>query len=438
MKTSSTRSKKLGVWMGTALVIGNMIGSGIFLLPAALSTFGGISILGWILTATGGMLLALIYARLSRIIPKTGGPYTYIRVAFGDFTAFLVAWGYWIALFTGLAAIAVGFVGYFAFFWPELASNSTLAGSVAIFAVWVLTWINMQGIREAGIVQFVTTVLKTVPLLLIGTLGYLYFQVENFTPFNPTGDSSFSAIGAAAALTLWAFLGLESATIPADEMENPEKTVPKATIYGTFITAIIYIISTIAVMGIIPPSSLSTSTAPFADAAEMVWGSWAGYAMAGGAVIACFGALNGWTLVTAQIPLAMAKDGLFPKKFGELSQNGTPDFGLIANAVLVSLTLLLNFSKNLVNQFTFIILLATMTTLLLFALSSVAELMISIKEKKLLSMKGLIKLVTISALAFLYSMWTIAGAGQEIVYWGFLLIITGVPVYIWIKWQDAK
>ena len=439
MRSESNMSKKrgLGLWMSSALVVGNMIGSGIFLLPAALAAYGGISIIGWLFTATGAMLLALIYSRLSGFIPKTGGPYIYIRMAFGNFAGFIVAWGYWISIFIGNAAIAVGFVGYFAFFWPALASNSFLAGIVALASIWLLTWINTMGVRNAGFVQLVTTILKIVPLAVISTLGLLYFNIDNFTPFNMSGESSFSAITATGALTLWAFLGLESATIPAEDVKDPTRTIPRATVLGTLFSAVIYILGTVAVMGIIPPSALANSTAPFADAANSIWGSWAGYAVAAGAAISSFGALNGWILLSGQIPLAIARDNLFPAKFGRLSKRGTPVFGLVVSSVLVTVIMMMNYTKNLVEQFTFILLLSTLTALLLYAFSTMAELMISIKEREKFSKGRLLKTIVISVLAFLYTMWAIAGAGQEIVYWGFLLIMSGVPVYVWVQWRNA-
>jgi len=294
-----------------------------------------------------------------------------------------------------------------------------------------------MGVRNAGFVQLVTTILKIVPLAVISTLGLLYFNIDNFTPFNTSDESSFSAITATGALTLWAFLGLESATIPAEDVKDPTRTIPRATVLGTLFSAVIYILGTVAVMGIIPPSALANSTAPFADAANSIWGSWAGYAVAAGAAISSFGALNGWILLSGQIPLAIARDNLFPAKFGRLSKRGTPVFGLVVSSVLVTVIMMMNYTKNLVEQFTFILLLSTLTALLLYAFSTMAELMISIKEREKFSKGRLLKTIVISVLAFLYSMWAIAGAGQEIVYWGFLLIMSGVPVYVWVQWRNA-
>ncbi len=435
----TAKSKRsLGLWMSTALVVGNMIGSGVFLLPAALAVYGGISILGWLFTTTGAIFLALVFARLSRMIPKAGGPYAYTRQGFGDFAGFLVAWGYWISIIAGNAAIAVALVGYLAVFWPVLAGNPMLAAIIALVNIWLLTWINALGVRNAGFVQLVTTILKLVPLVVIATLGFLFFDLDNFIPFNLSDKNSFSAITATAALTLWAFLGLESASIPADEVENPERTIPRATILGTLAVSVVYILSTVAVMGVISPAVLAKSSAPFADAASSMWGSWAGYAVAVGAAISCFGALNGWILLQGQIPLATARDNLFPASFKRLSRKGTPVLGLVVSSVLVTLLIAVNYMKGLVELFTFVILLGTLTCLVPYIFTSMAEFMIFIKDRERFSGQKMFGASFIAVFAFLYSLWAIAGSGRDTVYWGFLLLMAGVPVYVWIKWRHDK
>ena len=225
-------SGKIGFWSSTSLVVGNMTGSGIFLLPAALAVFGGISIFGWIFTLIGTIFLALVFSRLSRLITKAGGPYTYSREGFGDFTGFMVAWGYWVSIWCGNAAIAVAGVGYLSVFIPSLKGNHLLSAGVAIGAIWLFTFINTKSIKKVGVVQIITTIIKILPLLLLGTIGFAYFNRTHFEPLNLSVETSFDAITATAALTLWAFLGLESATIPSDKVKDPMKTIPRATIAG--------------------------------------------------------------------------------------------------------------------------------------------------------------------------------------------------------------
>ena len=434
----ATRKRGLGLWMTTALVVGNMIGSGVFLLPATLAAYGGISIVGWLITSVGAIMLALVFARLSGMVPKAGGPYVYTRRGFGDFAGFLVAWGYWTSIWTSNAAIAVAMVSYLSVFWPALTQNGVLAASVAISAIWLLSWVNASGVRNAGFVQVVTVILKVLPLLAVATLGLLYFNADHFTPLNVSEDSNFSAITATVALTLWAFLGLESATVPAGDVIDPERTIPRATILGTLGAAAVYILGTIAVMGIIPPAGLVSSSAPFADAAEQVWGRWAAYAVGAGAVISCFGALNGWIMLQGQIPLAAARDGIFPAIFGRVSKNGTPAMGIVISSVLVTVLISMNFTKSLVEQFKFIILLATLNTLVPYAFSSLSELMIFIKERARFSGQRLMGSSIIAVLAFSYSLWAIAGVGSRAVYLGFMLLMLGLPVYVWVRWRRGE
>ena len=427
------QNRKIGFWISTSLVVGNMTGSGIFLLPAALAMYGGISIFGWLFTAIGSLFLAMVFSRLSKLITKAGGPYAYSREGFGDFAGFLVIWGYWISIWCGNAAIAVAGVGYLSIFIPSLKGDPILSAILAIGAIWIFTYVNTKNIRSVGIVQFITTVVKIVPLLLLGTIGFIYFNIDHFTPFNLSGKSDFGAITATAALTLWAFLGLESATIPSDKVINPTKTIPRATIAGLLATAVLYTASTVAIMGIINPADLQNSAAPYADAAQMVWGGRASHLIAAGAAIACFGALNGWILLQGQIPLAAARDLLFPAAFKKVSKNGIPLPGLIIASILSSILVGMNYSRGLVVMFSFMIMLSTLTCLLPYLLTSLSELMLYLTKKKSYNRKKLITAALISIPAFVYSLWAVTGLGFEIIVWGIILLAAGTPIYFSIR-----
>ncbi len=432
---ASSAPAKMGMWMVAALVVGNMIGSGVFLLPAALGSFGGISLLGWGFSCVGAILLALVFARLSRLVPRAGGPYAFSRAGFGDFAGFLVGWGYWISIWVANAALAVAFTSYLSWFWPALATDRVLATAVGIGAIWLLTWVNVRGVRTAGSVQVVTTIFKLIPLVAIGGLGLLYLEPANFRPFNASGEGTFPAITAAATLTLWAFLGFESATVPAEEVNDPERTIPRATVLGTVFAAVLYVLATAAVMGVIPPAELTGSNAPFADAASRMWGGWTAPAVAIGAMVSCFGALNGWILLQGRIPWAAARDGVFPSVLGRTSRRGTPAVALVVSSVLVTGLMLMNSSEGLVDQFTFVILLATLTALLPYAICALAELMIYARDRERFAGKRLTGAVITALLGFAYALWAIAGAGAEIVYWGLLLLLAGLPMYVWVVWR---
>jgi basic amino acid/polyamine antiporter, APA family len=433
------RKRVLGLGSSTALVVGNMIGSGIFLLPASLAAYGGISIVGWLFTAAGAMCLALLFAKLASMVPKVGGPYAYSRMGFGDFAGFWIAWGYWISVWTGNAAIAVALVSYLGGVIPILSQQLWLSGLVAIGLIWLVTWINVMGIKQVGVFQVITTIMKLVPLVAMATIGLFWINWSHFIPFNTSGMSPFAAVTAVAALTLWAFLGVESATIPADDVKNPSKTIPRATVLGTILVGLVYILSTVAVMGILPLVQLGKSGAPFADAAGSIWGHWAFYAVVIGAVVSCLGNLNGFTLIQGQVPMAAARDRLFPNIFGLMSKKGVPWFGVVISSVLVTLLLVLNYSGSgsLVSIFNFIILLATLTTLVPYAFCAMSELMIFIKHREQFSGKRLLGSSIIAVIAFAYSVWTVVGSGAQTVLYGFVLLLIGIPVYVWMRKQQS-
>ena len=428
--------REIGLWMAVALVVGNMIGSGVFLLPASLAGAGSVSIFGWVFTGVGAMLLALVFANLGRAYPRTGGPYAYARRAFGDFIGFQTAWGYWIAAWAGNAAITVAFVGYLAVFWPALGSNGLLAAGVGIAAIWFLTFANIVGVRQGGQLQLVTTILKFVPLAVIGIVGLFFINTDNFTPFAPTGV--WTGITTAATLTLWAFIGLESATVPAEEVKDPTRTIPRATVIGTLLATLVYIAATVAIMGIVPNADLAKSSSPFADAATTIFGGWAGKGIALVAIVSAFGCLNGWILLQGRIPLAAAEDGLFPKVFARVSgTRQTPVVGLVVSSVLLSGLMLMNYTQGLVEQFNFVILLATLTTLVPYAYSAAAELVMFFTDRERFQLKSFALHSAVAGVAFVYSVWAIIGAGTDVIAKGFILLMVGVPVYVFLKWRAS-
>jgi basic amino acid/polyamine antiporter, APA family len=429
------RRRTIGLWTATALVVGNMIGSGVFLLPSSLAAAAGpVSLLGWVFTGAGAVLLALVFANLGRAFPAGGGPYAYAHRAFGDFVGFQTAWGYWIAVWAGNAAIAVAFVGYLGVLWPQVAEDQLLGALTGVALVWLLTGANILGARQSGQVQVVTTVLKFVPLAVVAVVGLFFIDGGNYTPFAPQGSGA--AITSAATLTLWAFIGLESATVPADDVKDPRRTIPRATLIGTLAATAVYIVSTVAIMGIIPTGQLAQSTSPFADAAGVIFGGGWDEVIAVVALISTAGALNGWILLQGQVPLAAARDGLFPRQFARLhGERQTPVFGLVVSSVLVSGLLLTNYTKGLVEAFTFVILLATLTALVPYAYSAAAQVMLLVQEPAAFEGRRLARDAAIALLAFAYSVWAITGAGDDVIAKGFVLLLAGIPIYLWLNWR---
>jgi APA family basic amino acid/polyamine antiporter len=371
--------------------------------------------------------LALVFARLARQSPVAGGLYAYTRQAFGDVPGFLVAWGYWLSSVATLAALAVAFVGYLDPFIPTIVRAPAAAATLAVVAMWVLIAVNIVGVRAAGRTQVATLALKLLPLVVVGVGGLLYFSPAVLTLPPPGPVSVGGQIVATMTLTLWAFLGLECATIPADSVRDPARTIPRATLVGTIAAAILYIVATVGVMSLVPADTLGQSTAPFADGARRLFGDRAAALVALGAAVSCFGALNGWVLVCGQLPRAVAADGLFPSLFGRMSSRDTPVAALIVAGVLATVLVAMNSAQGLVALFTFIILLATLSSLIPYVFCSLAVWLMPGQPRPAAGA------ALAAAVAFIYSMFAIYGAGAETVFYGFLLLLAGLPLYIWLR-----
>ncbi len=430
-------SQKVGLITATSLVVGNMIGAGIYVLPVTLASYGSVSLVGWVLSALGAFVLAKIFGNFSKIIVnKSGGPYVYTKEGFGDFIAFLVAWGYWICIWVGNAGLVIAILSALNFFFPVLGENKIYAVLVGLAFIWVLSWINSRGVKSSGRIQVFTTIFKLLPLVLIILIGCFFFKIENFPAFNLTENSNMVTIPMVATLTLYAFLGVESATIPAEDIKNPEKIVPKATMLGTIITTIVYILSTIVLFGVLPVDEIQNSTAPFATAAEQIGGEYSGYFVAAGAAIAAIGALNGWILISGQIPMASARDQLFPRVFRKENKRGAPGIGIFIGSVLTSIVMLLNFSEKLADQFEFLVLLTTLTALVPYLFTTASYALVLVENKFNLDKR--VKNMVLAALGFSFSFWGIIGSGEPSVFYGFLLLLLGIPFYVLMAYNKKK
>jgi APA family basic amino acid/polyamine antiporter len=387
-------------------------------------------VVAWGFTASGAFVLAIVFARLSRAYPQAGGPYAYVQLAFGPLTAFMVAWGYWISIWVGNVTIATGAVSYLTPLLPWIAEKPGASASVTLFFLWMLTLVNWCGIKASGWVQSVTTVLKVLPLITVAALGLFAVRSSNVAAAASI-PLSVSGTTAAATLTLWALLGLESATIPADKVADPARTIPIATLLGAIVTALICAIACTTVLLLVPPATLARSNAPFVDLASQFWGIGAGNMLAAFAAISGFGALNGWILLQGELPRAMAASGVFPRIFARESVRGTPGFGLCFGSALATLLILANYQKSMVSIFTFMALLSTTACLVMYALCSAALLRLQWKGQLAAARKGSIPLAIVGIMATAYSLWAIIGAGAEAVLWGAVLLFFGVPLYYW-------
>ncbi len=431
-RAGRTAARPLGFWMATALVVGNIIGSGVYLLPASLAPYGPNSLVAWLLTATGAVLLAVVFAALSRAFPKDGGPYVYTRAAFGELAGFVVAWGYWVSVWVGNAAIATGAVSYTSSFAPWIAAVPGASAIVTIAVVWLLTLVNCWGVRAAGWVQAVTTVLKLLPLLAVAAVGGFFIQREALASFTEV-PLTLDGTTAAATLALWALLGFESATVPAEKVADPARTIPRATLIGTVVSAVFCFLACSLVLLVVPAAQLAGSNAPFAEAARVIWGDGAATLVALFAAISAYGALNGWILVQGELPFAMGRDGVFPRAFARESARRTPVFALVSTSALVTALIVMNFHGSMAQVFKFMILLATSANLVAYLVCALALLVLMRRGALAGARRGTPGLALAGALGALYSLWAIAGAGKEATAWGAVLLLVGLPVYALMK-----
>lgn len=424
--------KEINLFMATMLVCGNMIGSGVFMLPATLAEVSGplATIIAWVLTTIGSILIALSFANLGSKYPSTGGAYQYTKEAFGEFAGFLSAWLYWNGSWIGNAAIIVALASYSAAIIPAL-NNPIISIIYTSSILWIFTIINIIGVKKAGKIQSFVTVFKIGFFALFIIVAFLNFDVNNIIPLMPEGKG-INTIPLAATSTLWAFVGLESATVTAGEISNPEKNVRKSTIYGLLIASVIYILISVTSMGVMSNSELALSTAPLTDILTKILGTGIGKPLVIAVVICILGTTIGWLLSTARVSFAAGEDGVFPKIFGKLHPKyGTPVNSLVIGSILVNILLVMNYQKSMVSAFTFITILATLTFLPVYLLTAAAEIMILFKNEKNINLKIFLKKSFVPLLAFIYALWTIYGSGAEIVMWGFILMLIGIPFYIY-------
>ena len=432
MENRAGLKKEISLFMATMLVCGNMIGSGVFMLPATLAQVSGpmATILAWIITTIGSVLIAVSFANLGSKYPETGGAYQYTKTAFGEFAGFLSAWLYWNGSWIGNSAIIVAVASYASSIFPIL--NKPLISIIFTSSVlWIFTIINIVGVKQAGKVQSFVTVFKIAFFALFIIVAFLNFDMSNIVPLIPEGKG-LNTIPLAATSTLWAFVGLESATVTAGEIKNPEKNVKKSTIYGIIIAAAIYVLISVASMGAMSNSELAMSSAPLTSILTNALGSSIGKALTAVVVICILGTTIGWLMSTARVAYAAGEDGVFPKFFGKIHPKyDTPANAIIIGSVLVNILLVMNYQKSMVSSFTFITILATLSYLPVYLLTVAAEIMLSFKKGEKITFTGFIKKSFVPLIAFVYTLWTIYGSGAETVMWGFILMLAGIPFYIY-------
>jgi APA family basic amino acid/polyamine antiporter len=434
-----TTSAGFGLTTATALIIGSIIGVGIFNLPTSLASYGPISLVSMGLTTIGALALAMLFAALSRRLPADGGPYAYARVAYGNRFGFANAWSYWITAWAGNAAIAVGWVLYVEQF-VNTGHKKVFSILLVLVGLWLPAVINLSGVKNMGLMQVVTTVLKFFAVGFIAIVGLFYIKSANYHPFNVSGESTINAIGGGMAIALFSYLGVECASVAAGKVRDPDRNVPRSTILGTLATAVVYMLSLFAVFGILSNTVLANSTAPFSDAVNAMFGGTAGgKIMSLLVIISGFGALTGWTMICAEMPLAAANDGLFPERFKRLSKAGVPAFGITASTTLASIAMIINYlGSSGANAFTTLVLMTGITAAIPYGFSALAQIKWRRADQQLHKTPRFLRDMIVAILALVFSVLFIfysRNTGHSFwLYWApFFLaaaaLALGIPVY---------
>ncbi len=431
------KAHALGLTSATGLVIGSIVGTGVFTMPALLAGAGTMGIVVLAVISVGAMLLAVLFGQLTKRVPNSdGGLYAYSRHEFGDFAGYLVGWCYWIQAWAGNAAIVASWV----FYVDALLNLSNPSGmtnwGIALVGLWVPAIVNLVGVRQMAWFQNVTVVLKFLPLLFVGLVGWFFVHASNFGPFNASGGSLYSGIGIAAGIALFSFIGVEAAAMTAKRVRDPRRNVLRASLLGTALSAILYVLVTAVVMGLVAHHTLVNTGSPFVNAFNSMFPhhAWAGRFFAGIAVISGIGALNGWTLIVTETSRAIAQDGLFPRPFAWADRKGTAWFGIVVGTVLPSLLMLWAYNtKAGLTVFTYLVDLTVVTVAIPYFMSALAQLTFLVSRRRPVQGWVLARDLVVAGLSVLFSMWVTFAAGYQTVYQALVVILAGLVLYAFLN-----
>ena len=434
MSALPTVNRSIGFWTCTALVVGNTIGMGIFLLPASLAPFGFNALIGWSVTILGMLAIARVFAHLARQLPGAEGPYGYMRETLGELPAYVALWCYWVSLWITNAALATGVVGYLNAAFPVL--GAVQPSLFALVLVWVFVGINLLGVRTGGAVQIATTALKLLPMVAVAGLGgwVLLTSPSDYVAHLPSAPIELGSTMAASTIALFAMLGIESAAVPAAQVRNPGITIPRATLVGTLLVAVVYLVVSTVPMLLIPEAELAGSSAPFAMLMTRFGGDGSGRWLALFVVVSGLGALNGWTLLVGELTRTMAHNGVLPGFLARNNRAGAPTSALLVTGVLASIMVLMSYSKSLVAGFTFLSTVVTAANLPLYLCCALALLAV----RKRLGAGGTLGMVVSAGLGLAFVVWAFIGMGQEPFYLGIVLALAGLPVYYFVRIRPRK
>ena len=430
MSQTYDQARKLGPVLATMLMVGNLVGSGIFLLPATLSSIGGVSLLGWLAGAAGALLLAAVFSALVVLRPDVDGVADYARVAAGRYAGFQSGFAYWVSNWTGTVAIALAVTGYLTVFLPML--RPPVASALAtIGVIWLLTAVNALGPRIATRFGSWTLALGALPVLAVGLLGWLWFDRGLYAQnWNPTGRPLLQGTQASLLLIFWAYTGMESGIVAASVVRNPARNVPIATVAGLLIATVIFIAATSAILGLVPAGELGRSSAPFAVAIGRMFGPALAALVAGCAMLKAAGTAGGITLLTAETTRASAATGYFPAFLARVDRRGASINALLFLAVLETATVLLTISPTLGRQFETLIDISTILTLVMYGWCAVAALRISGQVGQARVRLGL-RICAAAALGF--CVWTAVCSDLKLLLVSLGFLVLTVPLWLGVR-----
>ncbi len=421
----SKQRKRFGFWTATALVVGNIIGAGIFAQPASLAPYGWNAVIAWGISLFGALCLAWVFAKLAAQFPHAGGTHGFMQMGVGDNAAFLGSWGYLVSIWAANAAMCVTGVSYLTRLIPAMRTIPGSEPATAMLVIVIITWANLRAL--GGGVQLVSSVIKLLPFAaVIGLAAWALLRngMSVLPPLNAvplTTSATVSAIG----ITFYAMLGVESAAVPSDAVENAATIVPRATMIGTTLSGVVSIFATCAVALMLPMQTVSNSKAPIADFIGSFWGSGASLFVAFCGVVSCFGCLNGWLLLCGELPAAMCERGSLPQWFGARNDVGVPSRSIVLGSIVTAVLTLLASSRAGAAAFNFAALLATATNLVLYLFCTITAIRL-MRDGRLPRTLGLI---LCAGGALVFSLWAFYGSGWEALGWGAVLIAAGWPLH---------
>ena len=440
-RTLSPRNEQkahaMGLTSATGLVIGSIVGTGVFTMPAVLAGAGTMSLIVLGVIAIGALLLGVLFGQLTKRVPNSdGGVYAYSRHEFGDFAGYLVGWCYWIQAWAGNAAIVSSWVFYVDALFNINHPSGMENWGIALLGLWVPAIVNLVGVRQMAWFQNITVVLKFLPLLFVGVVGWFFVHSINFGGFNTSGGSLYSVIGIAAGVALFSFIGVEAAAITAKRVKNPRRNVGRASVYGTAASAILYVLVSAAVMGLVPHHELLNNGSPFVNAFSSIFshGTWPGKFISALAVISGIGALNGWTLIVTETSRAIAQDDLFPRPFAWSDRKGTAWFGILIGTALPSLLMLWRYTTTSgLTVFTYLVDLTVVTVAIPYFMSAIAQLTYLVSRRRRVQGWQLARDLSVAGASVLFSMWVTFASGYQVVYQALVVLLVGLVLYAFLN-----